>query len=696
MTQSPRSAGDGNGVRGTGPRCIALVGPFQSGKTTLFESIVERCGGLSRAGSVKAGNSLGDASPEARAHQMSTEPNVATVDFLGERFSFIDCPGSVEFLHEMRHVLPAVDAAVVVCEADDRKIPALELVLRELEEADIPRFLFLNKIDCAARRVRETLPLLQRASRTPLLLRQIPIWKNGIAVGFIDLALERAFIYREHAPSEIVPLADAEIGREKDARFSMLETLADHDDALMEDLLGDMEPPRDRVFDDLARELQHGHVVPVLIGSAERGNGVTRLLKALRHEAPGLATTRGRIGVVDDGAPLAQVIKSWHSSHGGKVSLARMLRGRLSEGDVVTASGGGEARIAGVVDLKGSDHGRRPAVEEGEVAGLLRLEGVGTGEALSPGKARPPLIVSIAPPEPVHALAVSVKDRKDDVRLAAALARISEEDPALIVTQLPEFGETRLSGQGEMHLRVTLERLSGRYGVSVESGPPQIGHRESIRGKASARGRHRKQSGGHGQYGDVVLEVEALPRGEGIRFIDRVVGGAVPRNYIASVEAGMRDYCQCGPLGFPLVDLAVTLTDGSHHSVDSSDMAFRQAARIAMAEAVPQARPVLLEPVLMVEVVVPSDAMSRASAIVSARRGQILGYDSRPGWRGWDQINALIPEAEMTGLIVELRSATAGVGSFSARFDHLAELAGKPADAIVSAHAQAYALAHAR
>ena len=694
MSQTTRSAGDGNGVRGTGPRCIALVGPFQSGKTTLLESIVERCGGLSRAGSVKAGNSLGDAAPEARAHQMSTELNVATVDFLGERFSFIDCPGSVEFLHEMRHVLPAVDAAVVVCEADDRKIPALELVLRELEEADIPRFLFLNKIDTAARRVRETLPLLQRASRTPLLLRQIPIWKNGIAVGFIDLALERAFIYREHAPSEIVPLADAEIGREKDARFAMLETLADHDDALMEDLLGDLEPPRDRVFDDLARDLQHGHVVPVLIGSAERGNGVTRLLKALRHEAPDLATTRGRIGVVDDGAPLAQVIKTWHSSHGGKVSLARMLRGRLAEGDVVTASGGAEARIAGVVDLKGSEHSRRPAVEEGEVAGLLRLEGVGTGEALSPGKVRPPLMVSIAPPEPVHALAVSVKDRTDDVRLAAALARIAEEDPALIVTQLPEFGETRLSGQGEMHLRVTLERLSGRYGVSVESGPPQIGHRESIRGKASARGRHRKQSGGHGQYGDVVLEVEALPRGEGIRFIDRVVGGAVPRNYIASVEAGMRDYCQSGPLGFPLVDLAVTLTDGSHHSVDSSDMAFRQAARIAMAEAVPQARPVLLEPVLMVEVVVPSEAMSRASAIVSARRGQILGYDSRPGWRGWDQINALIPEAEMTGLIVELRSATAGVGSFSARFDHLAELAGKPADAIVSAHAQTHASAH--
>ncbi|HEY5798341.1 MAG TPA: elongation factor G, partial [Bosea sp. (in: a-proteobacteria)] len=509
--------------------------------------------------------------------------------------------------------------------------------------------------------------------------------------GFIDLALERSFIYREHAPSEIVPLATEEAGREKEARFSMLERLADHDDALMEELLGDMEPPQDRIFDDLARDLQDRHVVPVLIGSAERGNGVTRLLKALRHEAPRLAETRGRIGVVAEGVPLAQVMKTWHSAHGGKLSLARVLRGRLAEGDVVTSSSGVETRIAGIVELKGQEQTRRPAAEEGDVAAFARLEGVATGDAIALGKLRAPIVSTIAPPEAVHGLAVASKDRKDDVKLTSSLARIADEDTALAIEQLPELGELRLSGQGEMHLRVTLERLASRYGVAVESRPPQIGYRETIRGRGGARGRHRKQSGGHGQYGDVVLEVAALPRGEGIRFVDRIVGGAVPRQYIASVEAGIRDFCRSGPLGFPLVDLEATLTDGSYHSVDSSDMAFRQAARIAMAEAVPQAKSVLLEPILAVEVVIPSEAMSRASAIVSARRGQILGYDARPGWRGWDQINALMPEAEMAGLIVELRSATSGVGSFSARFDHLAELAGKPADAIVSAHALAQA-----
>lgn len=692
MAAQSGNGGSTTGNRAAGPRCIAIVGPFQSGKTSLLESILERCGGLSRAGSVKTGNSVGDASAEARAHQMSTEPNVASVEFLGERFSFIDCPGSVEFLHEMRHILPAVDAAVVVCEADDRKAPALELVLRELEEADIPRFLFLNKIDTASRRVRETLGILQRASRTPLLLRQIPIWQKGIAVGFIDLALERAFIYREHAPSEVVPLASDDEGRGKEARFSMLEKLADYDDGLMEDLLGDIEPPRDLVFDDLARELKERHVVPVLIGAAERGNGVTRLLKALRHEAPTLAETRGRIGVVEGGGPLAQVMKTWHSSQGGKVSLARVLRGQLSEGDIVTSSSGVETRIAGVLELKGAEQSRKPSAAEGEVVALARLEGVRTGDALAVGKARAGVITSVAPPEPVHSLGIGVKDRKDDVRMNSALTRIAEEDPALTVTHLPEFGEMRLSGQGEMHLRVTMERLSSRYGVAVESHPPEVGYRETIRGKASARGRHRKQSGGHGQYGDVVLEVAPLERGEGIHFVDKITGGVVPKQYISSVEVGVRDFCQSGPLGFPLVDLQVTLTDGSYHTVDSSDMAFKQAARLAMMEAIPQAKPVLLEPILAVEVVIPSDAMSRASAIVSARRGQILGYDARPGWRGWDQINALMPEAEMAGLIVELRSATSGVGSFSARFDHLSELAGKSADAVVAAHA----LAHGR
>ncbi|HLN10997.1 MAG TPA: GTP-binding protein, partial [Xanthobacteraceae bacterium] len=255
-----------SGTSPKGPRCIALVGPFQSGKTTLLEAILARCGAVQRQGTVDAGSSVGDGSPEARHHRMSVEISVASATFMGDAYTFIDCPGSVEFIHDMRALLPAVDAAVVVCEADERKVPQLQLVLRDLEDLDIPRFLFLNKIDKADKRVRETLKVLQPASRVPLVLRQIPIWSNDIITGFVDLALERAFIYKEHSPSTVVPLDGDQLDREKEARFSMLEKLADHDDELMEQLLEDIPPPRDKVFDDLAKELRDGIICPVLIG----------------------------------------------------------------------------------------------------------------------------------------------------------------------------------------------------------------------------------------------------------------------------------------------------------------------------------------------------------------------------------------------------------------------------------------------
>src|SRR6201997_2384723 len=265
------AASNGNvGTRAQGPRCIALVGPFQSGKTTLLEAILTRTGTLQRQGTVDAGSTVGDATKEARHHRMSVEITVATTTFMGDSYTFIDCPGSVEFIHDMRAVLPAIDAAVVVCEADERKVPQLQLILRELEDLKIPRFLFLNKIDKADKQVRETLKLLQPASRVPLLLRQIPTWKNEIITGFVDLALERAYVYKEHVPSEVIPLEGEDLDSEKDARFTMLETLADHDDELMEQLLADIPPPRDRVFDDLSRELREGLVCPVLIGVATR------------------------------------------------------------------------------------------------------------------------------------------------------------------------------------------------------------------------------------------------------------------------------------------------------------------------------------------------------------------------------------------------------------------------------------------
>src|SRR5258708_6046248 len=283
-----------------GPRCIALVGPFQSGKTTLLEAILARTGAIQRQGTVEAGTTVGDSSKEARHHTMSVELSVATTTFMGDTYSFIDCPGSVEFAHDMRAALPAVDAAVVVCEMDEKKIPQLRLILRELEDLKIPRFLFLNKIDKADSNIHDVLHLLQPASRSKLLLRQIPTFSGDLITAFVDLALERAFVYKEHAPSEVVGLEGDVLDREKTARFSMLATLADHDDELMEQLLGDIQPPADKVFDDLAKELREGLASPVLMGSATRTNGVLRLMKALRHETPDVVATAARLGVNAD------------------------------------------------------------------------------------------------------------------------------------------------------------------------------------------------------------------------------------------------------------------------------------------------------------------------------------------------------------------------------------------------------------
>ncbi len=323
-----------NGARAAGPRCVALVGPFQSGKTTLLEAILARTGVIARQGTVEAGNTIGDASKEARDHRMSVELTVATANFMGDPYTFLDCPGSVEFIHDMRAVLPAIDVAVVVCEMDEKKISQLQLVLRALEDQNIPRVLFLNKIDKADAGVHDVLELLQGASRTKLVLRQIPTFAGDIITGFVDLALERAFVYKEHAPSQVIPLEGDIADREKTARFSMLETLADHDDELMEQLLEDIQPPRDKVFDDLTRELREGLVCPVLMGNATRANGVLRLLKALRHEAPGIADTAKRLGVKANGDAVAYVLKTQHTAHGGKMSIARMLAGQAGDGTV--------------------------------------------------------------------------------------------------------------------------------------------------------------------------------------------------------------------------------------------------------------------------------------------------------------------------------------------------------------------------
>jgi elongation factor G len=684
-----------DGARATGPRCVALVGPFQSGKTTLLEAILTRAGAIARQGTVDAGNTVGDASKEARRHRMSVELTVATVSFMGDTYSFLDCPGSVEFVHDMRAVLPAIDVAIVVCELDEKKIPQLQLILRELEDKKVPRVLFVNKIDKADAGVHDVLKLLQPASRTKLILRQIPTFSGDLISGFVDLALERAFVYKEYAPSEVVPLEGDAASLEKTARFSMLETLADHDDELMEQLLEDIEPPRDKVFDDLTRELREGLVCPVLMGTATRSNGVLRLLKALRHESPGIAETAKRLGVKagNDAVgrealgqeALGYVLKTLSTAHGGKMSVVRVLAGQAGDGTTFLSGDDEAGRVAGVFKLVGQSTEKRGPAGVGETVAFAKLDKAKTGDTLTAGRQAHAALAKVVAYPPVLAIAISAKERKDDVKLGLALAKLVEEDPSITIVHNAETHEVVLWGQGEMHLRVATERLNDRFGVAIERRQPSVGYRETIRKGVVQRGRHKKQSGGHGQYGDVVLDIRPLPRGSGFVFEEKITGGVVPRNYIPSVEEGVIDALRHGPLGFPVVDLAVALIDGSYHTVDSSDMAFRAAGRIGVVEGLPQCQPVLLEPIHLVEIVCPNEATAKINALMSGRRGQILGFDTREGWDGWDVVRAKMPEVEIGDLIVEIRSATAGSGTFTFKFDHMAELTGRTADQIIAA-----------
>jgi len=668
---------------GCGPRCVALVGPYGSGKTTLLESILFITEAIPRKGAVPQKNTVGDFSPEARARQMSVEVNCATTRFIDETFTFLDCPGSIEFLQETLNVLSGVDAAVVVCEPEPAKVQMLKPYLKRLSDLKIPHFLFVNKIDKATGSLRSVLTMLQEASDTPFLLRQIPIWEgDGRVTGFVDLALERAYVYKNGAAGEIVEITDKD--REKEARFQMLEKLADYDEHLMEELLSDVDPPRDEIFSDLARELSEGLIVPALIGAADGDHGVLRLLKALRHEVPEVEQAAKRAGMAVNGDCIVQVLKTFHSAHGGKLSLARIFSGSVKEGSVLHTREGGDVRVGGISLLRGETQTKVAEAKAGETVALLRLEHVATGDSLAGAKSARLPTLEIEQLAPVYRLAIEAVDRKDEVKLTAAIHKLREEDPSLHFEQSAELHEMALTGQGEIHLKVAVEKLLSKYGLRLTAHPPRVPYKETIRKPTKQRGRYKRQTGGHGQFGDVVLEIRPLPRGSGFAFEDAVVGGVVPKQWIPSVEKGVVEFLKSGPLGFPVVDVAVKLVDGSYHSVDSSDAAFQVAGRLAMSEGMPNCSPVLLEPIMHVRIHVPSEATARVNAVVSGRRGQLMGFDVRNGWKGWDTVEAQLPMSEISDLIVELRSLTQGVGTFEVKFDHLAELTGKLADQVVA------------
>ncbi|MEJ7776361.1 MAG: elongation factor G [Sphingomicrobium sp.] len=661
-----------------GTRVIALVGPAGAGKTSVAEAMLFAAGATDRHGSPANGTSIGDNSPESRSRGGSTELNLYHFDYLDDRFALIDCPGSIGFAADGARAIAVADMAIVVVDPDPARAPLAAPALRMLDELGIPHLIFVNRIDQAHGRIRDLLSALQPISVSPLIARQIPIREGDKVTGFVDLALERAFHYLPAKDSEQIDIPSELQEREAQARTQMLEQLADHDDELLEQLLMDQAPEQDRILKDLARETSESLGVPVLFGSGGSGWGIGRLLKALRHEAPGPQGCANRLGVNN---PALYTFKINNGGSVGRLALARVLGGRISEGSDLKTARGQAARLGALFNVQGDKTHKVAEAKEGDIVAVAKVEGVKPGEWLSTGASPPPVEVDYPPRN--CAFAIEPADRKDDVRLSGALQKLLEEDPSLALEQDDGVHEMRLKGVNDEHLNIVMARLKRRYGVEVKSHPPTIGYRESIRRSVTQKGRHKKQSGGHGQFGDVIIEVKPLPRGAGFQFKESISGGAIPRQWFPAVEQGVHDAMAKGPFGFPVVDVAVNLVDGSYHSVDSSELAFRLAGRLAMTEALAAASPHLLEPVHKLTVVSPSSASSRVSSAVAGRRGQMLGMAPRDGWTGWDRVEALIPEAELGGLEAELRSQSQGLASYEAEFDHLAELNGTLADKVV-------------
>lgn len=665
---------------GANTRNVALVGPYSSGKTSLLESLLFVTGAITRKGKISDRNTVGDSSTQARDRQMSVEVSVAHSQYQNLNFTFLDCPGSIEFASETYNALVGAGAAIIVCEPVVDRVLTLAPLLKFLDDWEIPHLIFINKMDRCNSHFNEVLQALKSVSSRPLVPQQYPIRQNNEIIGFIDLINEQAYHYHANSPADPVALPDHLKEEEQIARQEMLETIAEFDDHLLEELLEDINPSLEEILQDLKQELGADQIVPVFFGMAERDYGVRHLLTALVEEAPAPTITANRRGLDPsaDGDAVVQILKTYFTPQGGRLSLGRIWQGTLNDGMALNG-----VRIGGIYRLMGQQQQPLQQAQAGEIVALGRLEGIATGDVVSSGSQKPDLPKGLQL-KPVFALAIAAVNRKDEVKLSSALTKLIEEDPSLYWEQHGDTKEVILWGQGEIHLQVALDRLARKYNLPMTTHLPQVPYKETIKTSTKSHGRYKHQTGGHGAFGDVYLDIKPLARGEGFHFHESIVGGVVPKQYIPGVETGVREYLGHGPLGFPVVDIDVTLTDGSYHSVDSSEQAFKQAARLAMTEGLPKCHPVLLEPILSVTVLAPSEYTAKVLQLISGKRGQIQGFEASEEWKGWDQITTYLPQAEMQDFIVELRSLTMGVGFFQWDEDHLQEVPDKLRDAVLA------------
>ncbi|MDM9621367.1 elongation factor G [Rhizobium sp. S96] len=644
-------------------RCFTVLGPSQTGKTTLVAKLAS-LEGTPRKSVSPYGSSL-------------TE-----FEFKNETWCAIDTPGANEALALAQDSLLVSDACILCISPTPDDAVLAAPYLRAIEASGTPCLIFINRMDEPRGRLRDVIAALQTYSNHPLVLRQVPIREGDTVVGSCDLISERAWRYREGQPSALIELPKDVFEREHEARTEMLEQLSEFDDWLLEELVEDRAPASDTLFTISARILKENRVIPVLFGAASHSNGIKRLMKALRHESPPVAALQTRLAASSTAKDASLVAVSFHAyykANVGKTVLARALTDGVKQG---SSLGGGNL---GPLQEAGSGKPIAGNVPVGGIFGALKSDHLPAPALFTQAAAiEPPDWTT--PPTPMLERILVPGNERDETKLSATLTKLAETDRGLKVMQEEGTGAALICAQGPVHLRDLRKTLSEVFRVEVSDRAPNPVYRETISKPSDVHYRHRKQTGGAGQFADVQLSVQPNERGHGFTFGESVKGGTVPRNYIPAVEAGAREAMEKGPLGFQVVDVDVTLTDGQYHSVDSSDFAFRAAAKMGVKQALSQASAVLMQPVVRVEIHIPSIFSGGLIALVSSLKGQVLGFDRDENAKGWDIFRALIPGAALDELARSLRSATQGIGHFSKTFDHFEELYGKEADAIINTH----------
>lgn len=646
-------------------RCFTVLGPSQTGKST----VVEKLGSLE-------GNPKKSVSPYGL--------NLTAFEFGNEAWCALDTPGSGEALVHAQHALLASDACILcVSSAPDEAVLAAPY-LRVVEASGTPCILFVNRMDEPRGRLRDVIASLQTYATHTLLLRQIPIREGDKVVGSCDLISERAWRYREGQTSALIEIPASLMEREHEARAELLEHLSDYDDWLLEELIEDREPPSDTLFTISSRVLKENRIMPVLIGAASHSNGIMRLMKALRHEAPSFATLRQRLaaaGKIDENMLSAVSFHAFYRQNVGKTVFVRALGEGIKQGTLL-----GGSRLGPVQDPGNGKPISTATAAPGDVFATVKSDHLPVPSSLTSDAtvSAPDWTV---PPTPMLERILVPHSERDETKLSETLAKLTETDRGLKVAQEEGTGAQLVCIQGPVHLRDLCRTLTDVFHVEVKDQMPSPVYRETISKSSDVHYRHRKQTGGAGQFADVKLSVHPNERGGGFSFAETVKGGSVPRNFIPAVEAGAREAMEKGPLGLPVIDVGVVLTDGQHHAVDSSEFAFRAAGKMGVRDALSGASAVLMQPVFRVDIHIPSLYSGSLVPIVSSFKGQVLGFDRDETAKGWDIFRAFLPGNALDELARSLRSATQGIGYFSKTFDHFEELYGKEADAIITAHA---------